>query len=443
MDVEIDVLLSERLSRLELSDSNSSNSSDTNGNNNNNSSSSSNSGKMTIESASDISGVFATLGRIKPLKHSPSADWKTKLYNDISASSTKKLDGATKLLQLKASDKAEFMVRSIHASAAAAAVTDSKLASPQLQSEDVHPADVSKYDRDLHAHSKFGGIAALPIYALIKPKSPSSNNTSNTSNNNTSDGDGIDYEVLYRHHRELTCLEWLSANESHPTKINVREFGQVFTATAKAISKIHAHGIAHLDLRPFNIFVTDSSVQETRAYISSFGMSVDVGKIGHGKTATASVVAGPMRPPECLTSTVLLAAPSNKNAEEADGIDAFAADVFSLGISLLQAAFGSRLFGKNKKKKRNSISTEVTLGASRTPTGQYDPNNDSSGLNRKELYEAPDQLAAKVFEKLERTGDADAEYSAKLQALLVGMIAVDPSKRPTIHSVVEQLSNLA
>ena len=84
---------------------------------------------------------------------------------------------------------------------------------------------------------------------------------------------------------------------------------------ADALTYLHFHGIAHLDIKPANIFITEYN----KIKLSDFGVSV---QISHGEKISHKVGSKFFRAPETYSKPY----------------DPFKADIFSLGVTFLSMA---------------------------------------------------------------------------------------------------------
>ncbi|KAI0032348.1 kinase-like domain-containing protein, partial [Vararia minispora EC-137] len=102
------------------------------------------------------------------------------------------------------------------------------------------------------------------------------------------------------------------------------EVKRIFLQILSAVRHCHAKGVAHRDIKPENVLAANA--EGAKFYLSDFGLSVRERWSCHFGSGTR-----PYMSPECLGFDLL--------AEE---YDAFASDVWSLGIILLEMVTGDR-----------------------------------------------------------------------------------------------------
>jgi len=134
---------------------------------------------------------------------------------------------------------------------------------------------------------------------------------------------------------DMDMLEFANSDKSSPIKAS--EFLWLVTQVVSAITHLHAHNVAHMDLKPDN-FLLDLKTMTVR--VSDLGMAKfthtadgkhEIG--GYGVTGSLMYIA-----PEVYTS--------NAMAE----YDAKKADVFSLGITMFALLFNRGLWTKPSRK---------------------------------------------------------------------------------------------
>ena len=174
--------------------------------------------------------------------------------------------------------------------------------------------------------------------------------------------------------------------------------------------RLHQLGIAHLDLKLENMLLSAKSSDAT-LMVSDFGLSEKVGSTGwcdYQITACSASYA----PPEVYFPNVFAANHDNTNA--------FAVDVWTLGVCLATMVTGVEIFNAEYLTKRKHVVFAEMRAAQRSGA------NGANGL--REACSAFAYSAA--LSRFNRLGPS-------LQSLLDSMLRVDPEARPTLAQVAE------
>jgi predicted Ser/Thr protein kinase len=116
---------------------------------------------------------------------------------------------------------------------------------------------------------------------------------------------------------------------------------QAIERIARAVDKVHRHGILHGDIKPHNILI---EAEGERPLITDFGLA-DV-------IETAEVAIGIAGTPAYMAPELADAALRQKSAEEVAGIRSIASDIYSLGATLWFALTGKPPCDENLTAKQ-------------------------------------------------------------------------------------------
>jgi serine/threonine-protein kinase 11 len=124
-----------------------------------------------------------------------------------------------------------------------------------------------------------------------------------------------------KRHMAYIILEWASFGSLHShlaSSPSLAAIASIFKQIANGLDYLHGHGIIHHDIKPSNILLFDDG----SAKLSDFG-------VGHSFDSASTIIGTPA-----------YQAPEAFDDEEEIALDPVKEDVWSLGISLYEAAFG-------------------------------------------------------------------------------------------------------
>lgn len=182
---------------------------------------------------------------------------------------------------------------------------------------------------------------------------------------------------------------------------NESALATIFHFVLKGLSSLHSAGIVHKDIKPSNILLFSSGVPK----LADFG-------IGHSFQSAEAVIGSPAYQAPELFDNFDFDEEENTDSyfdEDKNEIDAAKGDIWSVGVSLYQTAFGILPY---------------------------------SGGNMyeifREIYNKPLEIP-NTSEHLEETfgkGNVHQVYSDKLINIIKQMLTVDHTKRPTLDEVL-------
>lgn len=200
------------------------------------------------------------------------------------------------------------------------------------------------------------------------------------------------YDVLYASRYDIAYLfmEWADCGTlqdaiNKPHRFDEISLASIFKQIIYGLSYLHSKGIVHKDIKPSNILLFSYGA----AKLSDFG-------IGHSFQSAEAVVGSPAyQAPELFDGSKDDDNISNFEEEDVEEIDPTKGDIWSLGISLFEAAYGYLPFiGENMYEIVHQIyTTELSI-----------PQNN--------------------------------EYSPLLADLITKLLTVDQAKRPTLDEVL-------
>lgn len=153
------------------------------------------------------------------------------------------------------------------------------------------------------------------------------------------DDDGLPHLHLVTDLIEGTTLR----DRIRATPLTERQVSYLGFDLAEALEYVHSHGVTHSDITPTNVLVSaqGGSDDRLRARLADFGVAQLVGRV---RSVVSSTAAGAYRSPEQVRGEPI----------------GPASDVYSLGLVLLEALTGQRVFGAADRRMTSAPSVPET-----------------------------------------------------------------------------------
>lgn len=221
-------------------------------------------------------------------------------------------------------------------------------------------------------------------------------------------------------------FDFLKVRQQNKTKVTKEAIASVTASMASALSHCHSKGICHRDLKPENIMIE----QDYSAKLVDFGCACDRYKLGVQCTGTMPFIA-----PECLFGTA---------------VDGASADVWSLGVIILEMHYGLRALSKALGWDTEPSSTEACgkhilfqkLGLSALTGavgwGEDVGSSEACGAQLLELFANPE----KGLEVIRASLGISEQNSVNDEGVLASMLDANPAKRPEAEALLKGMNRV-
>jgi len=221
-------------------------------------------------------------------------------------------------------------------------------------------------------------------------------------------------------------FDFIKVRQQNKKKVTQEAVASIALSMASALAHCHSKGICHRDLKPENIIVG----QDYGATLVDFGCACDRYKLVVQCTGTMPFIS-----PECLCGTALDGAP---------------ADVWSLGVIILEMHFGLRALSKalgwdtvptspeagGKDILFQKLGLQALTGA--VGWGEDVASSEACGAQLLELFADPEKGLKFVHASLGRSEQDRVED----HGLLASMLNAIPAQRPEAAALLKQMSQV-